>query len=78
MCSVFSVPNGECVFRLHPRFSYSYDHCENPFFAHEKTIHAALRFSQSLQLLLVASQVWSESTGTAVGECALSQTVRTD
>ena len=47
VCSVFSVPNGECVFRLHPRFSYSYDHCENPFFADKKPIHAALRFSQS-------------------------------
>jgi len=53
-----------------PRLSYSYGRCENPFFTPVKPIHA-LRFSQSSQLLLVASQqVWSESAGTAAGECA--------
>ena len=58
VCSVFSVPSGECVFSL--RHRYSYGRCENPFLAAEESVRA-LRFSQSSQLLLVASQDRSES-----------------
>ena len=62
VCSVFSVPSGECVFSLRHRYSYGYGYgrCENPFLAAEETVRA-LRFSQSSQLLLVASQDRSES-----------------
>ena len=62
VCSVFSVPSGECVFSLRHRYSYGYGYgrCENPFLAAEESVRA-LRFSQSSQLLLVASQDRSES-----------------